>query len=195
MVTFGLYAKIMTLSNDEISTILSEAASLAGCALYDFERIAGGSGMLRVYLYNPTLMEEPNQKTAEQIKRISVTHDECVQVSRWIIAHPIVEDILPGTTLLEVSSPGINRKLNKPFHFELAVGERVKVRYNYVQEGVTRRQRRTVVGNLVLADGDKITIIVQSEKTARKGKEKDNAGEKLAILYVDIDEAKVDFEF
>ena len=41
-----------------------------------------------------------------------------------------VEDPVEGRYFLEVSSPGVERKLTKPEHFEKSIGENVKVTLN-----------------------------------------------------------------
>ena len=54
--------------------------------------------------------------------------DKCAEVSR--ILSPIfdVEPPLEGEYTLEVSSPGIERKLTKPEHFTASLGEKIKVK-------------------------------------------------------------------
>lgn len=54
--------------------------------------------------------------------------DKCAEVSR--ILSPIfdVEPPLEGEYTLEVSSPGIERKLLKPEHFTASIGEKVKIK-------------------------------------------------------------------
>ncbi|HEX9191018.1 MAG TPA: ribosome maturation factor RimP [Candidatus Deferrimicrobiaceae bacterium] len=64
-----------------------------------------------------------------------------------------VEDPMAGAYVLEVSSPGVNRRLRRPEHFEAAVGRRVKVTLAEPREG-----RRHIVGVLSGSDGEGITI-------------------------------------
>ncbi len=54
--------------------------------------------------------------------------DKCAEVSR--ILSPIfdVEPPIEGEYIFEVSSPGIERKLLKPEHFQTAVGEKIKIK-------------------------------------------------------------------
>lgn len=57
-----------------------------------------------------------------------VTIDELTAMSRRV-GHVIeAHDVVPGRYLLEVSSPGINRRLRQPDHFRRYVGKRVRVR-------------------------------------------------------------------
>lgn len=57
-----------------------------------------------------------------------ISLDKCAEVSR--ILSPIfdVEPPLEGEYTLEVSSPGIERKLLKPEHFTASIGEKVKIK-------------------------------------------------------------------
>lgn len=57
-----------------------------------------------------------------------ISLDKCAEVSR--ILSPIfdVEPPLEGEYTLEVSSPGIERKLLKPEHFISSIGEKVKIK-------------------------------------------------------------------
>ena len=64
-----------------------------------------------------------------------------------------VEDPVAGSYVLEVSSPGVNRRLRRPEHFEAVVGRRVKVTLSGPREG-----RRHIAGVLAGSDGDGITI-------------------------------------
>lgn len=64
-----------------------------------------------------------------------------------------VEDPVAGAYVLEVSSPGVNRRLRRPEHFAASVGRRVKVTLAEPREG-----RRHVTGVLAESDGEGITI-------------------------------------
>ena len=64
-----------------------------------------------------------------------------------------VAAVLPGSYLLEVSSPGLERPLRTPAHFRRAVGDTVSLKSRDAQGAVTRR--RAV---LAAADDDGIEI-------------------------------------
>jgi len=53
--------------------------------------------------------------------------DECARVSRYLSPALDAEDGRPGAGVLEVSSPGVERALRTPRHFETAVGRNVKI--------------------------------------------------------------------
>jgi ribosome maturation factor RimP len=66
-----------------------------------------------------------------------------------------VEDPVEGKYVLEVSSPGLNRRLRKPEHFARSLGNRIRVALVGLQDG-----RRNLVGTLVGCDGEGIDVKV-----------------------------------
>jgi ribosome maturation factor RimP len=68
-----------------------------------------------------------------QLLRISIdkpegiTHADCELVSQQVGTILDVEDVVPGRYTLEVSSPGVERKLLKPRDFERFQGKKVKI--------------------------------------------------------------------
>ena len=57
-----------------------------------------------------------------------VTHDDCANVSREVSTILDVEDAVPGAAYtLEVSSPGLDRKLQRAEDFERFTGSRIKL--------------------------------------------------------------------
>lgn len=65
------------------------------------------------------------------------------------------EDPIPGRYTLEVSTPGLERRLRTPDHFRRAVGEQVSLRTTPGTEA-----GRRLKGTLVAADDDGITVAV-----------------------------------
>jgi len=57
-----------------------------------------------------------------------VSHQDCQSVSEQVGAELDVEDLIPGPYVLEVASPGLDRKLYSPADYERFRGRRVKVR-------------------------------------------------------------------
>ena len=57
-----------------------------------------------------------------------VTIDHCQELSRTLETILDVEDFIEPAYSLEVSSPGVNRPLRKPEHFQKFAGERVHVK-------------------------------------------------------------------
>ena len=91
----------------------------------------------------------------KNIFRVSVTAqggislDKCAEISRMISPILDVEEPMNGEYVLEVSSPGIERKLKKKEHFICSVGEKVKVK-DFSTD--------VFKGTLIAADEDKIVI-------------------------------------
>ncbi|HRK06624.1 MAG TPA: ribosome maturation factor RimP [Pseudobdellovibrionaceae bacterium] len=99
---------------DKLMQLATEVAQREGCELYDLE-ILGGGGHRVVRI---TIDREPG-----------VSIDDCANVSRGLNLILDVEDLIPGGAYqLEVSSPGIERALRTPRHYQRAVGSRVQVK-------------------------------------------------------------------
>ncbi len=64
-----------------------------------------------------------------------------------------VFDFIPGPYNLEVSSPGINRRLRVPDHFRRYLGQRVRVKASEPIGG-----RRTLVGTLAAVETDGVIV-------------------------------------
>ncbi|RBQ28890.1 ribosome maturation factor RimP [Aliarcobacter vitoriensis] len=78
--------------------------------------------------------------------------DKCAEVSRMISPILDIEEPMNGVYNLEVSSPGIERKLKKKEHFIASVGELIKVK-NLGTE--------VLKGKLFKADEEKIVILTE----------------------------------
>jgi len=75
------------------------------------------------------------------------------EVTRAVSEALDADDPVPGRYTLEVSSPGLERKLRTPAHFAAAVGKKVRVRTLAGTEG-----DRRVEGTLTAADDDGVTV-------------------------------------
>src|SRR3954454_1768022 len=68
-----------------------------------------------------------------QLLRISIdkpdggTHADCEFISHQVGTILDVEDVVPGHYTLEVSSPGVERKLSKPGDFERFQGKKARI--------------------------------------------------------------------
>jgi ribosome maturation factor RimP len=96
----------------KITALAEQAAAPAGIEIAEVElKGSGHSHLLRVYIDRPE----------------GVTHTDCELVSRELSAALDKEDPIPGHYELEVSSPGVERKLNKWKDWERFCGKQVKV--------------------------------------------------------------------
>ena len=78
-----------------------------------------------------------------------ISLDKCAEISRMISPILDVDEPMGGEYILEVSSPGIERKLRRKEHFLASVGEKVKIK-NFAME--------VFKGELILADNEKIIV-------------------------------------
>ena len=86
------------------------------------------------------------------------TVDDLGRVSRQLSELLDAQDIVEGSYTLEVSSPGINRPLKKPEHFQRFIGKRVRIRTGDMIDG-----RRSFLGILSEVSGDTIRIEVEGK--------------------------------
>jgi ribosome maturation factor RimP len=97
---------------EKISMLLERVAASEGLTLVDVElKGAGANQLLRITID----------------KAGGVSHADCQVVSEQVSAILDVEDLIPGQYTLEVSSPGLDRKLVKPSDFEHFVGRRARL--------------------------------------------------------------------
>src|SRR4029453_18341078 len=91
-------------------------------------------------------------------------------------------DPITGRYTLEVTSPGLERTLRRPEHFERAVGETVKIR---TVDGVSDEGR--VEGQPVSADDSGVVV--------RTGAAEDGTAVEQRLAYDDIERARTVFEW
>lgn len=96
-------------------------------------------------------------------KPTGVTHGDCEMISLEVGTILDVEDIIPGGAYtLEVSSPGVERKLAKPKDFERFTGQKIKV---VLKEPVDKQKRWE--GTLVSFEQGVLTLEAAPGKTIR----------------------------
>lgn len=105
--------------------------------------------------------------------------DECSQVSRAVDTVLDVEDLIPHEYNLEVSSPGVNRPLKKPAHYERVKGQKVKVK---TFGPIGEPPRKNFTGTLTEVAADAISVDVEGAGSFR-------------IPFKDIAKANLEFEF
>jgi len=127
-------------AHDELLKLLEPTIERLGYELSDLEvKVGGKHGVLRVFIDKPD----------------GIGLHDCEKVSLAVSALLDVEDPLPGHYDLEVSSPGLNRKLTKTAHFQRFTGETVKVQMRFPIAG-----RRRFRGTLVSSDDENIVVEV-----------------------------------
>ena len=146
---------------EAVRAAVEPAVAALGLDVYDVELLGGaGARTLRVTVTRPEGVD------LETIT--AVTH----------AVSPIVDDAssIPGSFLLEVSSPGVERALRVPAHYTAALGEEVSVKFH------TAAGPRRVRG--VLREFDGMHCVVETE---------DGTEEKIEIT--DVTQARTVFEW
>ncbi|MBI4697793.1 MAG: ribosome maturation factor RimP [Nitrospirae bacterium] len=106
-----------------------------------------------------------------------VTLDDCVQVSREVEAQLDVEDPIPTSYTLEVSSPGLDRPLRSPEEFKRFCGKKARI--------VTLRpveNQTFFIGDIIEAGDNEFVLLLSRDK-------------KIVILYENISRARLEVTF
>lgn len=133
---------------EKLTSLAREVSEREGCLLYDIEFGTNPSGrVLRVFIDRPSG---------------PVSIDDCANVSRGLNqALDADEQLVPGGAYeLEVSSPGIERRLREDWHFSKALGELVRLKLirplNGGHEDVT--PQKLIDGQLKAVEGADLLI-------------------------------------
>ena len=142
-------------SREQLIEMLETTVERLGFELADLELLEGTHGLLRLFIDNEA----------------GISLEDCEAVSRQVGALLDVEDPISGDYSLEVSSPGLNRRLVKAEHFERFAGENVKVKLKRLFEG-RRNYKAKLIGyqepNVILQEGQqKFLVPLQEIDTAR----------------------------
>ncbi|MGA8438760.1 MAG: ribosome maturation factor RimP [Candidatus Sulfotelmatobacter sp.] len=172
----------MALELDRVREMAERIAASSGLEVIEIEfHGSGNARLLRVYL------DKPGAAAGDPLA--GVTHGDCANFSREFGTVLDVEDVMPGSYTLEVSSPGLDRKLTKASDFERFVGSRVKL---------TTRQplnnNRHFEGRLESFREGQLTLdlSVASKKSRKKQKETTAAhGQKIGIELANVEKANL----
>ena len=136
----------------KLNEVIKNIVEDNGCELYDIEiSEEGDNKFFRVFITKPS----------------GVSLSDCATINNLLSPIFDIEEPLNDKYFLEVSSPGVERKLTKKEHFEKSIGENVKV---------TTNEGKKLKGMLKSFDGE----------VAEIGKEKVPFSEiKKAKTYVD----------
>lgn len=104
----------------------------------------GKHSILRIYIDKP---EE------------GITVDDCERVSRQVSSMLDVEDPIPGHYTLEVSSPGLDRPLFNPEHFERFIGHKIKLLLS-----VPVNDRRKMTVELKGISNNVVSVVFEDEE-------------------------------
>lgn len=157
----------MALELDKVREIAERVAASSALEVVDVELRGGGkSRMLRITIDKPT----------------GVTHEDCANVSREVGTILDVEDAVPGGSyVLEVSSPGLDRKLSRPADFERFTGSLVKLTTREPVGG-----NRHVEGRLQEYRDGRITIELAGKKISGKPKKHSQPASSAPRLEIEL---------
>jgi len=125
---------------ERLIALIEPVLTRLGYELVELEYAAGRSqAVVRLFIDTPA----------------GITVDDCERVSRDVAALLDVDDPIPTAYTLEVSSPGFDRVLRIPAHFERFVGERVFVELKAPRAG---RKRYTGLLQGVTATGIELEV-------------------------------------
>jgi ribosome maturation factor RimP len=168
----------MALDVDRVREIAERVAASSGLEVVEVEFLGGGKArMLRVFLDKPAAGVAP---------LAGVTHEDCANFSREFGTILDVEDVMPGSYTLEVSSPGLDRKLIKAADFSRFVGSRLKL---------TTRQpvnnNRHFEGRLESFENGRLTLDLSVASKKSQKKMGATAGEKIEIDLASVEKANL----
>lgn len=160
----------MAFDETKVRAIADRVAGSGGLEVVEIELRGGGkSRMLRVYLDKPA----------------GVTHEDCAQFSREFGTILDVEDVIPGSSyVLEVSSPGLDRKLTRAADYERFAGSKVKLMTRQPVNG-----NRHFEGRLESFREGRLTL----DLSEARGKHRAAAGsaQKLEIELANVEKANL----
>ena len=124
---------------DEVRTLIEPLLMDFGVDIFD---IVWGGGRLKVTVDAPG----------------GIDTTLLAKVSRTISQELDIHDPVPSRYTLEVSSPGLERRLRRPEHYVKSIGSAVTVK---LQDGTSRLQ-----GTIVEADGQTVTLKLRPSDSA-----------------------------
>lgn len=131
------------MTSDELTGLLEPAIEGLGYELTDLEmKIGGREGVVRLFIDRPE----------------GIGLEDCERVSRQVSALLDVEDPIPGNYSLEVSSPGLDRRLTKMEHYRRFSGEVARIKLRAPLDG-----RRNYRGAIRAVDDENIEVDVDGE--------------------------------
>lgn len=124
--------------------------------MQNLEKLVNGCG---VELYDSEITSE-NGRSIYRIyitKKDGVNLDDCEKVSRLLSPIFDVEPPIKGDYVLEVSSPGLERRLEKITHFKSSVGELAKI------TALINGENQKIKGKILVANDDEIELEVDNQ--------------------------------
>ncbi len=174
----------MALDVERVREIAERVAASSGLEVVEIEFLGGGKArMLRVFLdkaaAGPVAQNDP---------LAGVTHVDCANFSREFGTILDVEDVMPGSYTLEVSSPGLDRKLIKAADFSRFTGSRLKLS---TRQPVGVNNNRHFEGRLESFKDGRLTLDLSVASHKSRKKMGAAAGEKIEIEFANVEKANL----
>src|SRR5437763_17193012 len=168
----------MALDVERVREIADRVAASSGLEIVDVEFLGGGKArMLRVFLDKAAAGTDP---------LAGVTHEDCAHFSREFGTILDVEDVMPGSYTLAVSSPGLDRRLVKAADVTRFTGSRLKL---------TTRQpvdnNRHFEGRLDKLEDGRLTLDLSVASHKSRKKMGEVAGQKIEIEFANVEKANL----
>ena len=145
-----------------IRGIVGRVAASEGMEVVEVElRGKGPRSLLRIFIDKPG----------------GVTHRDCELISHQVGAILDVEDLIPASYTLEVSSPGVERRLTRPADYDRFAGRKVQLRLKQALGA-----QRQLVGRLDGLKNGVLTLTLAS-------------GECASVEYDNVERANLVFEW
>jgi ribosome maturation factor RimP len=183
-------AENMAFDLDKIRQIAERVAGSSGLEVVEVEVCGSGKHrMLRVFIDRPGAVpaaDRPCEDRPYEDRPDGVTHEDCSKFSREFGTIVDVEDAVPGGSyVLEVSSPGLDRKLTKAADFERFRGQRVKLT---TREPVNNN--RHFEGKLESFENGKLLLDLSAARK-KKMRPKEGAAAKVEIGLGNVEKANL----
>jgi len=146
---------------ETLAELIRPEVEALGCQLWGLSSPSKGQRrIIRIYIDGPD----------------GVTIDKCAEVSRQVGLLLEVEDIIPGAFILEVSSPGMDRRFFSTAQMDDYTGSRITALLHEARDG-----RRKVTGILARVGDAEFTV--------------DEDGQETTLAWNDLKEVRLVPEF
>lgn len=145
---------------ERVRKLIEGVVNSEGTELVDIEWRSGKQSFLRIFIDKPG----------------GVTLADCQRVSEQVGALLDIEDVIPHSYILEVSSPGLDRPLISESDFRRNIGRSVKIHTKQPVEG-----RREFTGTINWARDGLLSLTIGARRT-------------LEIPISDIEKANLEVE-
>ena len=146
----GLYAHFLFVQrvnvrmSDQLDQMIQPVVEALGCELWGIEKLSmGRHSTVKIYIDS----------------KDGINVEDCARVSRQVSSLLDVEDPVAGEYTLEVSSPGLDRRLFKLDQYLEFVGAEVKIKLSRAYEG-----KRKYAGQLRGVEGDEVVLGQQDDE-------------------------------